>query len=260
MRMRVIGCGLSLAWLLGPGIASAQPDPALSYFVVQSGSLVTPTEGPNAIRLLRLCPNNDGATSFPQSVRLKIVLKATGGAPLANVAAADIFVRFNGGTQAQGFFGPGADSIVANAAYNPGCPTVQYLFADGPSNTQGEAFLTFQGAGGFRDAGRKWGHYDSELPVFALGVQLQGRPTSGGNNGDYVLRIKNIDFQGGLGTRLSSGEAVSSVEYNSMIWNINVSDPLSYWRDFDGNGIVSSADLNLLTTHMNHNCTFPNNP
>jgi hypothetical protein len=97
--------------------------------------------------------------------------------------------------------------------------------------------------------------------VYALGVKLQGRATSGSANGSYVLEIKNFDFEGGLGQ--SPGEAVSSTDFNSLAAHLNENDsqdPKNWWRDFDSSGAVTTVDYNMLNAHMNHNCTSPNNP
>lgn len=271
MRMagRILALLTAISWMPAGSARAQLPNPSTSYFVVQSGPVATPTEGPVAQRLLRLCPNNDGASSLPNHVRLKIKLIDGGGANMVGVAATDIYIQFNGGTAAQGFSGPGADSIIANGTYNvsPPCPTLQFLYADSATNSNGVTYITLTGAQpsnpgvALRDPNRKWGHYDSDIPVYARGVLLQGRNTTNGTNGEYVLRIKNIDFQGGLGTAMDRGEAVSSVDYNSLIYHIgDSSSPLSYWRDLDGNGVVSSGDFNLLMSHLYHDCDTPLNP
>jgi hypothetical protein len=225
-------------------------------------------QGAQAIRFFRGCPNNDGASSFPNNARIKVVLMANG-TPLSGVAAADIYVKLNGGTAVQHFNGDGADSIIANPTYNPSfnCPLVQYLFADAASDGNGVAYITFGGADPsnpgvtYRNPNRKWGHYDSELPVFALGVKLSGRLTTNGTNGDYVLRIKSFDVRSGLGTALDQGELVSSDDYNSVINSIGQSpDALTYWLDYDNTGTLTSTDLNAFLPHLFHTCNSPNNP
>jgi len=255
--------------LAAPHPASATvPDATQSFYVPEAGAVLTPMQGALATRFFRGCPNNDGASSFSNNARIKIVLMANG-TPLSGVAAADIYVKLNGGTAAQSFYGDGADSIIANPTYNPSfnCPLVQYLFADAATNSNGVTYITFAGADplnpgvAHRDPNRKWGHYDSELPVFALGVKLSGRLTTNGNNGDYVLRIKSFDFRSGLGTALDQGELVSSDDWNSLVNAINQpTDALTYWRDYDNSGTITSTDLNLLSAHMFHTCNFPNNP
>src|SRR5262245_25724356 len=172
---------LVLAILLTmPALAHAQtcplPDQSLSYFVPQTGPVTTPTEGAGAIRFLRACPNNDGGASLPNNVRIKVVLKDAGGAPLVGVSPDMIYTLFNSGTAAQGFFGMGADSIISNGTWNPvpSCPDVTMMKADAPTDASGSTYITFGGAslpGVYsRDPNLKWGHFDEEIPVFV------GRP------------------------------------------------------------------------------------
>ena len=99
MRMagRVLALLTAISWTLTGSARAQLPNPSTSYFVVQTGAVATPTEGPTAIRLLRLCPNNDGISSLPNHVRLKIKLIDGGGANMVGVAAADIYIQFNGG-------------------------------------------------------------------------------------------------------------------------------------------------------------------
>jgi hypothetical protein len=263
--------GARLAWTaIGP--VSQLPDVANSFFVPQTGAVASPTEGASAIQMFRACPNNDGGASLPNNARIKVLLKNASGAPIVGVAAADINILLNGGTPAQGFSGAGADSIIANGTYNlsPLCPDVRMIPADAATDVNGVTYITFAGATpgspgvATRDPNRKWGHYDAELPVYALGVKLSGRITSGGSNGTYVLRIKNFDHTlgdaGGLGTTLNKGELVNTLDYNSVVNNLNVNDQFSYWRDFDSSGTVNSIDLNMLNTHLNHSCSVPNSP
>jgi len=250
-----------------PAVAQA-PDPSTSFYVPQSGSVATPTEGLAATRLFRLCPNLDGVASFPNNARIKVVVRDGAGAPIPGIAAADVCVLFNGGTPGQGFSGVGADSVIANSLwnYNPLCPDVRCVAADVPTDATGTTYITFLGSDGVnpgvgaRNANRKWGHYDSELPVFVLGVQLSGRLTTSSANGTYTLRIKNLDWAGGLGPMANQGELVNIVDLNGVANRIGVNDPFSYWRDFDSSGSVTSTDLNLLTQHLNHNCLNPLNP
>jgi hypothetical protein len=234
------------------------PDAANSYFVPQAGEYATPIEGSDAIRFFRACPNNDGGSVLPNKARIKVVLKDVSDVPIEGLPGDRIYVHFNGGTEKQGFFGDGADSIIANGVENPGgaCPLVQYLYADGPTDATGTTYITFTGAGGVRDPDRKWGHYDSELPVIANGVQLQGRLSSdGGTNGEYVLRIKNVDIKGGLQNGLDHGEEVTSVDYNTFRSHIgDPPDDLTYWRDLDSNGTYGSSDFSIMVSHQDHGC------
>lgn len=248
-------------------ISGAVPDAGWSFIVPQAGTVSTPTEGTGATRLFRTCPNADGISTFPNHARIKIVLKDFLGRPIEGIAAEDVCVRFNGGTAAQGFTGEYADSVIANSRWNfdPLCPDVRCLAADAPTDGTGTTYITFIGADpahpgvGLRDANRKWGHYDSELPVYALGVQITGRMTSLSPD-PYTLRIKNLDWTGGLAAVANRGEAVTIEDLNGVAHTIGVQGPLAYWKDFDGSGFVGSADLNLITTHLNHKCTFPLNP
>lgn len=251
-----------------PPARAGIPDISNSFFVPQTGSVSTPTEGTTAIRLFRACPNNDGGSSLPNNARIKVVLRDSNGNPVPDIPAADICILFNGGTAAQTFGGVGADSVIANSLWNtdPICPDVRCIPADAPTDANGVTYITFTGATpgspgvGTRDASRKWGHYDSELPVFASGFRLQGRLTSASVNGSYVLRIKNYDTMEGLGPDLNEGEVVTAVDLAAVVGGLGISSPISYWLDFDGSGSVASLDVNQVIAHMNHDCDTPNNP
>jgi len=258
---------LFLSMLIGLSIgASAQaqvPNAGNSYFVPQAGSMGTPIEGDAAARFFRACPNNDGGSSLPNNARIRVVLRDAGNAPIVGLSNASIYIHFNGGTDKQGFTGDGADSIIANGVGNPNgpCPLLQYLYADGPTDATGTTYITFTGAGGVRDPNRKWGHYDSELPVVANGVQLQGRLSDAGTNGEYVLRIKNVDIKGGLQNGIDHGESVTSVDYNSFRSSLDdPPDDLTYWRDLNGDGTYSSTDFAILVNHRDHDCGHPMSP
>jgi hypothetical protein len=250
---------------------SSFPDPGLSYFVPQAGSVGSPIEGNSARAYFRACPNNDG-TSLPNNARVKVFIRNAKGVGLAGVPAAAIYTLFNGGTVLQGFTGPGADSVIANSQYNPSpaCPDVRRINADAPTDTLGVAYITFVGASGtpgvgLRDAARKWGHYDTEIPVFSYGHNLHGRLTSSSANGSYALQIKNYDFTyGGLGTALNQGERVSSAEFNYVGNNIgqtpSPSHPFAWWADFNSNGVIDASDFNLIVQHFGHDCLTPDNP
>jgi len=244
--------------------AQAQvPDAANSYFVPEAGEYAAPIKGSAAIRFLRACPNNDGGTVLPNKARIKVVLKDADNAPIPDLEVVRTYVHFNGGTEKQGFFGDGADSIIANGVENPGgaCPLVQYLYADAPTDATGTTYITFTGPGGARDPDRKWGHYDSELPVVANGVQLQGRFTDAGTNGEYVLRIKNVDIKGGLQNGKDHGESVTSVDYNSFRSHLDEPpDDMTYWRDLDSDGTYGSSDFSILVGHQDHGCSDPMSP
>jgi len=242
-----------------------QPDPAKSYFVPEAGSVGTPIQGMSAVSRFHACPNND---AFGLNARIKVVLRDASDVPIVGFSRLSIYVNFNGGTAKQGFSGDGADSIIANGRasnFDPPCPLVQYVYADAPTDATGTTYITFAGANSanpgvaVRDPNRKWGHYDSDLPVIADGVQLLGRLSDGGTNGEYVLRIKNVDLIDGLTNGRDHGEAVSSKDYNSFRSNIDQPpDDLSYWRDLNSDGSLSSGDLNIVVAHMDHNCVYPN--
>ena len=260
---------LATCWIAGatPGQAGV-PDVTQSFYVPQVGTVASPTEGTLATRLFRMCPNNDGGSSLPNNSRVKVVVKDVNGNAIAGIAAADICLLFNGGTAAQGFSGVGADSIIANSTWNqsPLCPDVRCVLADAQTDANGTTYITFTGANaanpgvGVRDPNRKWGHYDTEIPVYVLGFKISGRLTTASPNGSYALRIKNFDWTGGLGATLNAGEAVTSTDFNGIATGIGVNNAISYWKDFDNSGGVTSTDFNTMVTHINHTCSFPNNP
>ncbi len=254
---RIVGALITLACCPVPGAAQT-PDPDSSYYVPQAGlDYANPLEGDQAIRYFRACPNNDDGASLPLNARVKIVVRDSHGVPIAGIPAADLCVLFNGGTLLQGFTGPGADSVIANSLFNLGCPDLRCLSADAPTDANGVAYITFTGPGGIRDPNRKWGHYDSELPVFVSGVKISGRLTSGSANGSYVLRIKNFDHLGGLGLVHNQGEIVDLLDINAIVNSLGKIDPLSYWKDLDGDGEVDIADYNMILFHFNHGCAIP---
>jgi hypothetical protein len=249
--------------------ASAQtPDPTLSYYVPEAGTTGAPVTGAEAVKFFRSCPNNDGGSSLPNNARIKVVLMNSLG-PVVGIAADQIYVKLNGGTAVQNFPGDGADSVISNGTLNnaPACPNLFYITADGPSDAFGVAYITFTGGSlvtpgtGVRDENRKWGHYDSELPVWANGVQIQGKLEAGaGTIGDYVLRIKSVDIKGGLANGNNQGEVVTQVDFNTVKGEIGQADALSYWADFNSSGAVDNIDLNIATFHKDHDCGAPMNP
>jgi subtilase family protein len=257
---------VSIAWSAIGQVLS----PAQSFYVPQSGTVASPTEGAGAIVNFRTCPNNDNG-SFPNNARIKIVAKNGAGAPIPNVAASDIYILFNGGTAAQGFYGAGADSIIANNTFNPAppCPNVRAIFADAPTDANGTTYITFMGATpgspgvATRDPQRKWGHYDTKIPVFIYGIELQGRLTSASANGSYGLQVKNFDFWGGLDTQLNMGEVVNSSDLDYMSNHLGgtpADDPQNWWADFNNDGTITTADINMIVPHSMHDCDTPNNP
>ena len=107
----LLGPVLALGLLAGP-VWAAVPDLTQSFFVPQAGSLATPCEGSTgnctavaaadmsygliigggAIGTFRACPNNDGGQVLRNNARIKVVLKASDGSPIAGVNPADISV------------------------------------------------------------------------------------------------------------------------------------------------------------------------
>lgn len=261
------GAALALMVAAVPAMAGI-PDALNSFYVPQTGTVATPTEGTVAARLFRMCPNNDGGASLPSNARIKVVVRDVNNNAIPNIAAADICVLFNGGTPAQLFSGVGADSVIANSQWNPSplCPDVRCVAADAPTDAQGTTYITFAGADvntpgvTLRNGNRKWGHYDTTLPVYVLGFQIQGRLTTGSLNGTYTLRIKNFDWTGGLGAVFNQGESVTATDFNGVANGIGVNNAVSYWRDFDSSGAVATADFNIISQHVTHDCDTPNNP
>src|SRR5262245_18769215 len=218
MWLRMLIClALWMSWAVS-AVAQNVPDPTNSFYVPQAGDYATPIEGSSATVYFRACPNNDGGASLPLAARIKLSIRNSQNAPIQSIPAQDICILFNGGTAAQGFGGNGADSVIANSTFNsmPLCPTAMCVQADGPTDVNGETYITFTGAGGVRDPNRKWGHYDTVLPVFALGIEIPGRLTSASATPPYVLRIKNFDHVGGLGAIVNQGETVTSVDFNAI--------------------------------------------
>jgi hypothetical protein len=272
--------GKSIRWIqLILGLAcwsgrsfGAVPDLTRSYYVPQAGPVASPIVGADALRSFRLCPNNDGTQSLPNSARIKVVIKDGHGSGISGIAAGDIVAIFNGGTRAQGFDNVGADSIIANSQWNPGCPDMilpgggaRGLVADAPTDIDGVTYLTFTGAAvanpgvGVRDPNRKWGHYDSLIPVFIEGLALQGRLTETSPPGSFALEIKNLDSVGGLAAVMNQGERINSLDIAPVQADLG-HGTYQFWHDFDWDGVVSSADLSFVKAHNNHNCASPQNP
>lgn len=250
---------------------AAVPDVTKSFYVPQAGTTTAPLEGestPKSFSFFHGCVNNDGA-SYPNNARLKVRVVDASGHGITGVAAADIGILFNGGTPAQGFSGVGADSVESNTQFSFGavCPDVRFVFADAATDMNGETYITFTGSilgspgVGQRDPTRKWGHYDTEIPVYVLGFKLRGRLTTASANGTYVLQIKSFDVAGGLMPVLNQGEVVNSIDFNAV--SSQVGQPfnfLTWWRDFNSDGLVNSTDFSAMTAHLNHTCSSPNNP
>lgn len=268
---KVAKLGIAIAAVLAlivPAAYAGVPSTVESYYVPQTGSVGSPTEGAVAISLFKACPNNDGGTSLPNNARVKVVVRDVNGNPISGIAASDICLLFNGGTAAQGFSGVGADSVIANSTWNqaPLCPDVRCVSADAPTDASGTAYITFTGAVdtnpgvGVRNASRKWGHYDTEIPVYVLGFKLQGRLTTASANGSYTLRVKNFDVTAGLGATLNQGESVTILDFNAMVANLGKSNVITYWLDYNNSSSVTILDFNQLTGHLGHNCATPFNP
>jgi len=246
-----------------PAAYAGVPDVTQSFYVPQRGSVSTPTEGAVAIASARRCPNDDGTQVLALSSRLKVVVKASDGSPIAGIPASDICVLFNGGTPAQGFSGVGDDSIIANFQFNQlsSCPDIRCVQADAPTDAAGVAYITWIGATagspgvGTRDPFRKWGGYAGSIPVMVLGFQLQGKLTSGSALGSYTAHVKSLDFVGGRTAAPNQGELVNSLDIAPV--QAAVGHPYQYQMDFDNNGIVNSIDLSFIKAHNNHKCNFP---
>jgi len=269
MMLKVAKLGIAiaavLAWIV-PAAYAGVPDVAQSFFVPQRGTVGTPIEGTSALAFFRSCPNNDAT---PGNARVKVVVRDVNGNGISGIAAADICLLFNGGTPAQSFSGVGADSVIANSQFNqtPLCPDVRCVQADDQTDATGTTYITFLGATpgspgiGVRNPFRKWGHYDTEIPVFVLGFKLSGRLTTVSANGTYTLRIKSYDMTGGTGTvPLNSGETVTLADLNSVVGNFGLANILTYWRDFDTDGSVALSDINQIVGHFGHDCDSPANP
>jgi hypothetical protein len=254
-----------------PAAYAGVPDVNNSFYVPQAGTTTTPLEGastPKSFSFFRGCPNNDGA-SYANNSRVKVVVRDANNNPIPGVSAADICLLFNGGTPAQGFSGVGADSVLANNQYSVGavCPDVRCVSADDQTDANGVAYITFTGSVpgtpgvGQRNTGRKWGHYDTEIPVYVLGFKIQGRITTAGAPNSYSLQIKSFDVAGGLTAVLNQGEIVNSADFNTVTSQIGQPfNFLTWWRDFNFDNVVNSTDFSAMTAHLNHTCSSPNNP
>lgn len=128
-----------------PNYAAAPPRPHATRFPRPPRD--RPLRG-SAARLFRACPANDGGSSLPQSARIRIVLRdASGPSPL--------------------------------------CPGLRCVPADAPTDANGVTWITLAGAdpatpgAAQRNPNREWGHYDSDIPVYALRVRLKGRLDDG---------------------------------------------------------------------------------
>jgi hypothetical protein len=274
MMLKVAKLGIAiaavLAWIV-PAAYAGVPDVNQSFYVPQAGNTTTPLEGastPKSFSFFRGCPDNDGA-SYANNSRVKVVVRDANGNGIPGVSAADICLLFNGGTPAQGFSGVGADSVLANNQYSVGatCPDLRCVQADDQTDASGVAYITFTGSVpgspgvGQRNTGRKWGHYDTEIPVYVLGFKIQGRLTTASANGSYILQIKSFDVAGGLTIALNQGEIVNSADVNTVTSQIGQAfNFLTWWRDFNFDNLVNSTDVTAMLAHLNHTCISPTNP
>jgi len=270
MMLKVAKLGIAiaavLAWIV-PAAYAGVPDVAQSFYVPQRGSVGTPTEGAVALQSFRVCPNNDAGLGLAQNARIKVVVRDVNGNGIQGVAAADVCMLFNGGTVAQGFSGVGADSIIANRKNNLAalCPDVRCVQADAATDATGTTYITLIGAAagapgiGVRDPFRKWGHYDSEIPVFVLGFKLNGRLATPIGSPPYTLRIKNFDIAGGLAPTGVGGETVLiPSDGTTFTATINGANPdAAFWCDFNGDNFVTGVDAAQLTAHFFHDCDSP---
>lgn len=275
LKLAKLGIAIAvLATLIVPAAYAGVPDVTQSYFVPQSGSTSTPTEGTGAIANARRCPNDDGTQVLKNNARLKVVVRASDGTPISGIAASDICVLFNGGTAAQGFSGVGDDSIIANSTYNPlaGCPNVTCVQADAATDALGVTYITWIGAGGVRDSGRKWGGYAGDIPVMVLGFKLTGWLTEAAaiartpSTGNYTAHVKSLDFVGGGTTTLNVGELVDALDKNpvqaaaGVLCTSQVGSAYKYHMDFDNSGCVDAIDRNFIVAHNGHKCNSPLSP
>jgi len=269
-RLKLSLTGLAVLGMIAMALPAyaGVPDAAASFYVPQRGTVASPIEGTAATSFFRACPNNDGGTSLANNARVKVVVRDSNSNGIPGIAAADICLLFNGGTAAQGFSGVGADSIVANGQFNqsPLCPDVRCVQADAETDATGTTYITFTGSTpgspgvGTRNPLRKWGHYDTKIPLFVLGFEIQGKLTSVVGAPAYTLQIKSYDHTGGLGTALNQGTSVTSADFNAIANNIGVNNALTWWRDFDSIGGIASSDFNQISQHTTHDCDTPNNP
>jgi len=268
MMLKLAKLGIAIAavaTLIVPAAFAGVPDVTQSYYVPQSGTLAAPVEGAGALANFRRCPNDDGTQVLRNNSRLKVVVRASDGSPIANIPAADIYLKFNGGTAAQGFSGSGGDSIIATSLYNPAasCPDIRFVIADAPTDAEGVAYITLLGSTpgspgvATRDPFRKWGGYEGDIPLFVLGSQLNGYLTTvHGLTPTFTAHVKSVDHQGGRTTTLNQGEVVNSLDINPVQSNINTGTYV-YARDFQQDGVINSLDYNFIRGHNGHNCNTP---
>jgi hypothetical protein len=246
--------------LLAPIPSSAQVSATFSFYVPQAGPVAAPLEGasvPKSFSFFRACPNNDGNGSLPNSARIKVVAKDVLNNPMVGISADSICALFSE-----------ADSIIAGTPCDS-CPIVRCLSADAPTDINGVTYITFTGANpaspgvGVRDPNRKWGHYDSKIPVRIKGVEIFGRLTTGSLPNTYTLVIRNFDVVGGFAFPCIPGEAesVDAADWSAFLWCLGGGlCPMFYQLDFNWDGMLTAQDVNVFVNHFGHNCTNPFNP
>jgi len=268
MMLKLAKLGIAItavALLIVPAAFAGVPDVSQSYFVPQAVSGST-LEGTAAIANFIGCPNNENTTQLTNGARLKVVVRASDGSPIANIPAADICLLFNGGIPLQGFSGAGDDSVVANFQYNPAanCPDVRCIQADAPTDADGTTFITLHGVGNVRDSGRKWGGWAGDVPVMVLGFKLPGYLTTADGEAhglsNYTAHVKTADLQGSRTTVLNQGELVNSADVLGMRGFVNLG-AYEYWLDFQAPaGALNSSDYFYVRGHNTHSCNIPNAP
>jgi hypothetical protein len=246
--------------LLAPIPSSAQVSATFSFYVPQAGPVAAPLEGasaPKSFSFFRACPNNDGNGSLPNSARIKVVAKDVLNNPMVGISADSICALFSE-----------ADSIIAGTPCDS-CPIVRCLSADAPTDINGVTYITFTGANpaspgvGVRDPNRKWGHYDSKIPVRIKGVEIFGRLTTGSLPNTYSLVIRTFDVVGGFAFPCIPGEAesVDAADWSAFLWCLGGGFcPMFYQLDFNWDGMLTAPDVNVFVNHFGHNCTNPFNP
>jgi hypothetical protein len=256
-RITLVLIGVSL---LAPIPSSAQVSSTFSFYVPQAGPVAAPLEGasvPKSFSFFRACPNNDGNGSLPNSARIKVVAKDVLNNPMVGISADSICALFSE-----------ADSIIAGTPCDS-CPIVRCLSADAPTDINGVTYITFTGANpaspgvGVRDPNRKWGHYDSKIPVRIKGVEIFGRLTTVSLPNTYTLVIRNFDVVGGFAFPCVPGEAesVDAADWSAFLWCLGGGFcPMFYQLDFNWDGMLTAPDVNVFVNHFGHNCTNPFNP
>ena len=70
----------------------------------------------------------------------------------------------------------------------------------------------------------------------------------------------HFDWTGGLQNG-AAGELVDFNDISGVAAAANgAANPFKYWMDFDYSGAVDFNDISIITSHLGHDCTHPNNP